>query len=168
MNFEDDDDEDFLNDKKEEFKRIKNLEITKKAEEIVDLVFKICELIEPNDENQVLSDIKSFLKSDAVILPAKIFGAEATEYYDLKMENAAIIRKSAMEIRLNCTTLEMFGFKESAYLNLIRVEIDAFRELFVSWIENFNQQKYLGDLWNMFNPPGTSLDDVRKNLDNIY
>jgi hypothetical protein len=42
------------------------------------------------------------------------------------MENAAIIRKSAIEVRLQCTTLEIYGFKESSYLNLIREEIDLF------------------------------------------
>lgn len=170
MGFDDDfDDEDFHKEKSEEFKRIKSLKILQKAEEILDLVLKICELIEPDDtpEGEILRDIKEIIESEAFMIPPKIFGAESVAFYDLKMENAAIIRKSAIEISLHCSSLEMYGFKEVSYLNLVRDEVNSFRDLFVEWIASFDKSQYIGDLWNMFNPSGTSLDDVRKNRDEI-
>ena len=170
MDFDDEfNEEDFQKEKKEEYERIKSLKIIQKAEEILDLVLKICELIEPDDtpEGEILRDIKEIIQQEAFMIPPKIFGAESVEYYDLKMENAAIIRKSTIEISLHCTSLEMYGFKEVSYLNLVQDEVNSFRGLFVEWIGSFDQNNYMGDLWNMFNPPGKSLDDVRKNRDEI-
>ncbi|MFN5417384.1 MAG: hypothetical protein ACK5B9_10030 [Flavobacteriia bacterium] len=170
MDFEDEfDEEDFHKERKAEFKRIKSLKILKKSEDILDLVLKICELIEPEDnpEAEILREIKEIIQYEALMIPPKIIGAESVEYYDLKMENAVIIRKSAMEVSLHCTSLEMYGFKEVSYLNLVRDEVNSFRDLFVEWIASFDKSQYIGDLWNVFNPPGTSLDDVRKNLEDI-
>lgn len=53
---------------------------------------KITDLI-PKD-NEYLMDVKGNILSDAAMLTVKIAGAEAAELYDLKMENAAIIRKA--------------------------------------------------------------------------
>lgn len=173
MNFDDDDfdelsNEDFKKEHNEERQRIKNLPITQKAEEILEIVLKICELIDDNSSEKMLLEMKEVLQENVFLIPAKIFGAEAVELYELKMENAAIIRKAAIEVRLHCRSLEMFGYEDLAYLNLIRVAVDEFRNLFVEWISNFDKTSYIGDLWGMFNPPGISLDDVRKNFENDY
>jgi hypothetical protein len=66
MNFNDDfdddfDDNEFRKEKNEELKRIKSLKIVQKAEEIIDLHFKICDLIETDKspEGLILSEAKS-------------------------------------------------------------------------------------------------------------
>jgi hypothetical protein len=39
-----------------------------------------------------------FMMKDAMTIPAKITGVEAADLYDLRMENAVIIRKAAREL----------------------------------------------------------------------
>ena len=77
-----DDDDDLIKPKK--------LPIFLRGKEILDMVVKITDLIPENDE--YLMHIKACMLSDAAQLTVKIAGAEAVELYDLKMENAAIMR----------------------------------------------------------------------------
>jgi hypothetical protein len=74
------------------------LPIYRKGKEIFDIVSKIADLILENDE--YLKDIKACMLCDAAQLTVKVAGAEAAELYDLKMENAAIIRKKIYKILL--------------------------------------------------------------------
>lgn len=150
-----------------EFNRVKNMPLTLKAAEVLYLVTKICELIHHHDyeDSRILHESCDFMKSNAMMIKAKIHGAEAVDYYDLKMENAAIIRKAAIEILQDCRTLQIYGFDEEAYLNLVRIAIGEFRELFLEWIAHFDRNTWIGDEWGLFNPPGVSEDDLRKNLE---
>lgn len=134
----------------------KNLPILAKAEEIFDLVKTITDLIPENDE--LLQSYKSQLLGDAMIIPVKISGAEAVKLYDIKMENAAIIRKAARDLMVAYHGLEMFGFKDVKYYLLVREKIEEFRLLFVDWVANFNPKHFITDDWGLFNPPGISYD----------
>ena len=96
----------------------KNLPILAKAEEIFDLVKTITDLIPEEDE--LLQSYKSQLLEDAMIIPVKISGAEAVKLYDIKMENAAIIRKAARDLMVAYHGLEMFGFKDVKYYLMVR------------------------------------------------
>lgn len=134
----------------------KNLPILAKAEEIFDLVKTITDLIPEEDE--LLQSYKSQLLEDAMIIPVKISGAEAVKLYDIKMENAAIIRKAARDLMVAYHGLEMFGFKEVKYYLMVREKIEEFRLLFVDWVANFNPKHFITDNWGLFNPPGISHD----------
>jgi hypothetical protein len=57
---------------------------------------------------------------DAMMISAKIAGAEGGDIYDLRMENAAIIRKAARDLMITNHSLEMFGFEEVEYFNIVR------------------------------------------------
>jgi hypothetical protein len=103
MNSDDDDDDD-------DVLKPEKLPIFRKGKEIFDLVRKITDLI-PED-NKYLMQVKSFMLSDAAQLTVKIAGAEAAGLYDLKMENAAIIRKAARDLIVQQHSLDMFGFEE--------------------------------------------------------
>lgn len=70
-----------------------HLPILRKANEILDLVRMVTGLF-PED-NQYLQMMKMQLLEDAMILPVKISGAEAVKLYDIKMENATLVRKAA-------------------------------------------------------------------------
>ena len=96
----------------------KTLPIYKKGKEIFEVVKNICDLI-PED-NEHLQHIKAMMISDAALLTVKVAGAETGELYDLKMENAAIIRKAARELMIQNHSLEMFGFKEVEYFDIVR------------------------------------------------
>ena len=86
----------FDNEENFEMDGYRKLPIYKKAQEIVDLVRKIADLIPEDDK--MLNSIMGFILEDAYIIPAKIAGAEGGDLYDIRMENAAIIRKSARNL----------------------------------------------------------------------
>ena len=60
---------------------------------------------------------------DALQLAPKIAGAEGGDLYDIKMENAAVIRKCARQIYVGCNGFtSMEGFKEVEYLEMLRAD----------------------------------------------
>jgi hypothetical protein len=99
-------------DEDDDIARPERLPIYRKGKEIFDMVNKITELIPEN--NEYLNEVKSRMLSDAALLTVKVAGAEAAELYDLKMENAAIIRKAAHDLMVQQHSLDMFGFEEDS------------------------------------------------------
>ncbi len=141
---EDDEDYDFQDPEK--------LAIFKKGQEIFEVVHQICELI-PED-NEHLQFIKGQMLGDAALLTVKIAGAEGGGLYDIRMECAAIIRKAARDLVVTNHSLEMFGFKEVEYFDIVRDLIDEYRLLFIEWVAGFDKWNYYIDRWGLFNPPG--------------
>lgn len=137
-----------------------NLPIYKKAEEIYKTVTIITGLF-PEDNNY-LQSIKSHILEDSMVILAKISGAEAVKLYDIKMENAAIIRKAARDIMVSGNNLEMLGFADAKYYKLIRNLIEEFRVLFVDWVAGLNPKHFIVDDWGLFNPPGISPDHIQR------
>jgi len=133
----------------------------KKGEEIVDLVRQIADLI--SDEDDHLQFVKEFMLEDAYMLTAKIANAEGGDLYDIRMENAAIIRKSARDLMLQNHSLEMFGFEYVEYYSMVRDLIEEYRLLFVEWVAGFDKWNYSIDRWGLFNPPGVGPFDVDPN-----
>jgi len=142
MNSEDDDD--IIDPKK--------LPIYQKGKEILDLVIKITDLIPEKDE--YLNEVKGWMLNDAAMLTVKVAGAEAAGLYDLKMENAAIIRKAARDLIVQQHSLDMFGFEYVEYYQLVRDLVEEYRLLFIDWVAGFDKWDYVIDRWGLFNPPG--------------
>jgi hypothetical protein len=128
------------------------LPIYRKGKEIFDLIKRITDLIPEN--NKYLMDIKGCMLSDAALLTVKIAGAEAAGLYDLKMENAAIIRKAARDLMVQQHSLESFGFEYVEYYQMVRDMINEYRLLFIDWVASFDKWDYIIDRWGLFNPPG--------------
>ena len=101
-------------------------------------------------------------------IPAKIAGIHGVELYDIKMENAVIIRKAAQEIITNLRGLQIAGFREVEYLELLRREIEVLRPLFAEWVKTFNPYNYIIDRWGLFNPPGVDYNDKMPGYDLPY
>jgi hypothetical protein len=139
-----DEDDDIINPEK--------LPIFQKGKEIFDMICKIADLIPEGDE--FLNEVKSGMLSDAAQLTVKVAGAEAAGLYDLKMENAAIIRKAARDLVVTQHSLDMFGFEYVEYFEIIRELIEEYRLLFIKWVEGFDKWDYIIDRWGLFNPPG--------------
>ena len=100
------------------------------------------------------------MMEDAMMIAAKISGAEAVDLYDIKMENATIIRKCARELYVRAGSLRFEeDIKDKEYIELLRNEIDEFRLLFIDWVASFDQWNYIIDRWGLFNPPGVSAHD---------
>lgn len=151
----------------EAFEAFEKFPLYIKAMEILKLVDHIVETVEHTEiefemeyqEDMVESNLQ-YLRENSLIIPAKIAGAAHEDtIYDLKMENAAIIRKAARELITDVRGLQMNGFKDIEYLDLLRNEVEAFRILFAEWVKTFDQWNYIIDRWGLFNPPGINYDD---------
>jgi hypothetical protein len=139
-------------DEEDDITRPESLPIYRKGKEIFDMVNKITDLIPEN--NEYLKPVKACMLSDAALLTVKIAGAEAAGLYDLKMENAAVIRKAARELLVQQHSLEMFDFEYVEYYQIVRDLIEEYRMLFISWVAGFDKWDYIIDRWGLFNPPG--------------
>src|SRR5664280_939723 len=93
------------------------LPIYRKGKEIFDIVNKIAALIPEN--NEYLMEVKSQMMCDAALLFVKVAGAVAAGLFDLKMENAAIIRKAARDLMVQNHSLDAFGFEYVEYYQLV-------------------------------------------------
>ena len=130
--------------------------IYKKSEEIFETLKAITGLF-PEDDS-ILIDLKGQLLGDAMLIQAKLAGAFTVKLYDIKMENATLIRKAARDLMVSYHTLKMLGFEEVEYYQIIRTQIEEFRLLFVEWVAGFNSKHFITDNWGLFNPPGIAPD----------
>ena len=137
--------------------KLEQMPLYRKAMEILEIVERIRQLVP--EENEFTTTVAQNMYVDALQLAPKIAGAEGVDLYDIKMENAAIIRKCAREIYVGCNGFLMEGFKEVEYLEMLRAEVEEFRVLFAEWVKTFDQWNYIIDRWGLFNPPGVSYDD---------
>lgn len=157
----DNDDDDFRSRDK-----VREMPVYKKAWEIMKLGRKISEAISADDiegedefkKNMLESNVRH-ISLNSSLLPVKIAGAEGGDLYDLRMENAAIIRKAARELLTDSTGLKIAGYPHLDYLQLLRDEVEEFRVLFAEWVKTFDQDNYIIDRWGLFNPPGVNYDD---------
>ena len=145
-----------------------------KAEQIFKITQGLVEII-PVDNEFLEETTVRFMLENAMIIPAKIAGAQVVELYDLKMENATIIRKSARELYVQAGSLRFEeDILDKDYILLLRKEIDEFRLLFIDWVAGFDAWNYIKDDWGLFNPPGVSAhdkdpdDDIPFNPDDFF
>jgi hypothetical protein len=161
------DDNDELGDK-----RWENLPIYKKGQEIYNVVEEIAGLIP--DDNEILQNIRMQMLSDAAMLTVKVAGAEGGDLYDIRMQNAALIRKAANDLMVQNHSLKTFGFEHVEYFNIVRDLIEEYRLLFIDWVEGFDKWNYAIDRWGLFNPPGVDPqgkdpdDDIPFNPDQFF
>jgi len=159
----------------EKFWNTKRVPLYKKAEEIAELTKRITGIVSKEDieelneiEGAILENYARWMNENAIGIPAKIVSAESTDLYDVKMENAAVIRKSAREVVVLCSGLESYGFTDIEYLDLLRDEIELFRVLFAEWVKTFDPWDYIPDRWGLFNPPGVAYDDEDPDEDSSF
>src|SRR5688500_141573 len=145
--WEDDDDNDASDDPGED-KNIEALPIYKKALEIVDLTEQI---VDTFAEEGHAHKHREYMLEDSMMLPAKIAGAEAMDYYILKMENATLVKIHARSLLTQTASIKHLGIVNEQYVQLLRDEIEAFRLLFRDWVKTFegNSTKE-GDGWGLF------------------
>jgi len=138
---------------------LENFPLYQKAWEIFKLTRGLIEIV-PKDNEFLQETTVKFMMEDAMIIPAKIAGAHGIDLYDLKMENAAIIRKAARELMVRAGSLAYEDdIKDKEYITLLRNTIEEFRLLFIDWVASFDPWNYIIDRWGLFNPPGVSAHD---------
>ncbi len=114
---------------------------------------------EPENISLALQQQMEEMHLNSMLIPAKIVGAEGGDIYDLRMENATLIRKAARELVVGLRGLEIFGYDEQPYFNLLREEMEEFRMLFIAWVQAFDIKRFIADDWGLFNPPGVNPGD---------
>ncbi|MBZ4043990.1 hypothetical protein [Flavobacterium hibisci] len=143
----------------EELDEIHKMPIYQKAEQIFKLTEGLIHVV-PADNDFLQETTVRFMLENAFTIPVKIAGAEGGDLYDLRMENAAIIRKAARELSVQAGSLRYEeGITDTDYIDLLRSTIDEFRLLFIDWVAGFDQWNYIKDSWGLFNPPGVNAHD---------
>src|SRR5680860_1152124 len=101
-------------EEEKDFQGYRKTPLFKKAMELLELVDHITESVSKTDidfeneiEREMLEHNLNYMAQNAAIIPAKIAGAYGADLYDLKMENAAIVRKAARELNTDATGIQM-------------------------------------------------------------
>lgn len=144
-------------------KKYRETPIFKKSQEIFETINTITDLIPEDNEHLQLT--KQHLLENIYIIQAKLAGVEAVKIWDLKIENAAIIRKCARELVVLYHNLKMFGFEEADYYLIVRRQLEEFRMLFRDWVATFNPKHFIVDEWGLFNPPGIPQDYIQSDVE---
>ncbi len=135
------------------YEQIQQFPIYQKAELLSQLVESLAASLPEN--NELLQGMKEIMCADAMMLPAKIAGAEAGNIYSIRMQNAAIIRFHAMSLYTQVGGLSFYDESiDTSFTKLIRTEIENFRLLFIDWANGFDKSDYIWDDWELFNPKG--------------
>ncbi|KPM48435.1 hypothetical protein [Jiulongibacter sediminis] len=153
MAFWDDDDEmsdeEYERERKEEKERVNNLPVVKKAKDLLNTIMAFIATVEDEEDT---ADLKSSLIGDVGLINAKIIGAEAGDLYTIRMENAVLIKVSAVNIKTTMFAFEMFEKGNPEYRDLIKNEIEEFRKIFVVWVATFDRTNDLvEDEWGIWN-----------------
>jgi hypothetical protein len=147
---DDNDDDEGEYDPEAERRKLEALPIYKKALEILDLTQQIVDTFDDEDTAKIHRQI---MLEDAMIIPAKIAGAEAMDDYILKMENATVIKIHARSLLTQTSSAKYLDLQDERYLKLLRDEIEVFRLLFKEWVLSFeNGTIKEGDGWGLFVP----------------
>ncbi|MEJ7676574.1 MAG: hypothetical protein WKG06_01605 [Segetibacter sp.] len=107
------------------------------------------DLSEEKEEDSFITEQKAMVLGDAYEAGAKIRSSEAGNMYILRMENASIIRKNAQFVKSSVLNLMMEGEVDVEHGEIIRNEIDNFREMFIIWVNTFQKDEYTDD-WGLF------------------
>ena len=138
---------------------LKQMPLYQKAEQILKITMGLVEIV-PSENEFLQETTVRFMMENAFLIPAKIARAAGVGLYDLKMENATIIRKAARELYVQAGSLRFEeGITDTDYIELLRQTIEEFRVLFIDWVAAFDVWDYIKDNWGLFNPPGVNAHD---------
>lgn len=92
------------------------------------------------------------LMESAYMLAPKIAGAMGSESWVLSMQNASIIRYHAEYLLTSTSGLRIFTKAEKEYVQVLRTEVEEFRELFKEWVQEFNklEEEDYEDEWGLY------------------
>ena len=158
-NFLDPDDFKDPDDDNESWKPIKvhANELFRKSIEILNLTQTICDLL-PGDDEGITQQL---MMQNASVIPAKIKGAMAVDdVYCIVMESAVIIKVNICELKAQLWACSAIHGIEEKYTGILTKEIEAFKEIFIKWVNCFDKNNDLPDEWHLFNnPAGFPPDD---------
>lgn len=104
----------------------------------------IVEAIKEDDQKEWLA---GEIIGNAMLVQAKIAGAEGAGLYSLRMENAVLIKYAVYNMRNAVISTEMFGLNNEDYVQLMRDKVEEFRIEFIAWIRGFDKSYDIPDNW---------------------
>jgi hypothetical protein len=138
---------------------LQQMPLYQKAEQILKITMGLVEIV-PKENEFLQETTVRFMMENAFLIPTKITGAAGVGLYDLKMENATLIRKAARELYVQAGSLRFEeDITDKDYIELLRHSIEEFRLLFIDWVAGFDVWDYIKDSWGLFNPPGVNAHD---------
>ncbi len=124
----------------------RELNVFKKAEEIVEITSAIVASFKDENEEQGL--VAQLMMENALKLPAKIANAEGGDIYSHRIDNAVLIKLAAKELNSQTYLCKQLELTDPAYLRILREEIEKFRALFLNWVNSFDSNNDIVDEWN--------------------
>ena len=125
----------------------RSLPVFKKAMEIAEITRA---LVESFPDGRDPYHLKEQMLANAMILGAKIAGAEGAGIYRIRMENAVLIKLAACELQAQSSLCKAESMTQRDYIELLRVAIEEFRVLFVEWVDSFDSLNNVVDGWGLF------------------
>ena len=144
----DEEKEEIEKQEREEREALKNNPVYKKALEIFDTVSALVESLSDDDKEFY----QSILLESSMMLAPKIAGAFGSDSWLICMQNASIIRYHAEYLHTSSSGLRLFTKAQKEYVQLLRIEVEEFRELFKEWVKTFDKlekEEYV-DEWGLF------------------
>jgi len=124
--------------------KYQRLPVYKKSQELYELANVVVEAIKEDDQKDWLA---GEIIGNAILIQAKIAGAEGGGLYSLRMQNAVLIKYAAYNMLNAAVSTEMFGLNNEDYVDLMREKIEEFRIEFVAWIRGFDKGYDIPDNW---------------------
>lgn len=122
-------------------------QLYKQWREVFGLITAFAENL-PEEEDETLST-KSMIYQNAYVIAAKIISACGDTLYQIKMENAALIRFNCRQMWELIAFAVLTGAASSEYKTVIEEALAKFRELFRQWVATFKRDEY-EDEWGLF------------------
>lgn len=102
----------------------------------------------PEEEDETLS-ARSMIYQNAFVIAPKILSACGDTMYQIKMENAALIRFNCRQMWEQIAFAVLMGNADSEHKKVIEEALNRFKELFRSWVATFKRDDY-EDEWGLF------------------
>ena len=115
--------------------------------EVFNLVSAFAENL-PDEEDERLST-KNMIYQNAYIIAPKIISASGDTLYQIKMENAAIIRFNCRQMWEQIAFAALAGNADAEHKEVIEEALTRFKELFHKWVSTFKRDEYEDD-WGLF------------------
>lgn len=86
---------------------------------------------------------------NAGIIAPKIIGASGDTLYQIKMENAALIRFNCRQLWEQVAYTVLTGAADPVHKQVIEAELDRFKACFRRWVSKFQKDDFT-DEWGLF------------------
>ena len=115
--------------------------------EVFNLVAAFAENL-PDEEDERIST-KSMIYENLYVIAPKILSASGDTLYQIKMENAALIRFNCRQMWEQIAFAALTGNADPEHKEVIEEALTRFKELFRQWVSTFKRDEYEDD-WGLF------------------